>query len=250
MANHGDRFRTVRRACTIGTAVLVVVLAAGVVRSAGAAESAAVRAQANAIQAARDAARAGERVHDAKAAADAAADRAAAAHTQKATQTAAHLAAVAAKAQLVYNRKAGRATRAQRALAKAGEQPVNPGANHRTTHKTTKQAQHEADEACAPAKHDADELEAAQKHLAHEQAKPHPNPAKIAELQATVDELSVTAAASAAACTTATATADAELASFRGFSRGVKHEGTPTVSENDPFPDNYEHSDNVELVGH
>jgi hypothetical protein len=253
---HG-RKRTVQLACSIGTAIAVVLFASPLAGAAGTAQSAAARVQASATQAARDAARAGERLHDAKAAAEAAADQATAAHTQSATAKAARLAAAAAAAQVVFNHKAALATRAQRAPASSTranpnvDPPFNAGTIAETTRETTKQAENEAKEACQTAKHDEHELEAAQRRLAHEQGKAKPNPERVAEFQAAVDAATAVAAASAAVCTTATATADAERASFDGLDLGTWHEGTPTVApESDPFPDNYVHSDNVELVGH
>jgi|GEM_PF-1719314 len=59
------------------------------------------------------------------------------------------------------------------------------------------------------------------------------------------------AAASAAAdATAAAASAQREAASFARLSRGTSVEGTATIPDSDPFPDNATHSDNVEVVSH
>ena len=137
-----------------------------------------------------------------------------------------------------------------RARRQTSETPFNPGTIPATTKETLKQAQTEAKIACKTADNDAKAVTKAQENLAKAQAKPKTTPEEIAALQAALDAATAAAAASAAACTTATATAATEQASFDGFNDGTKDEGTPTVTENDPFPDNYVHSDNVELVGH
>ena len=115
-----------------------------------------------------------------------------------------------------------------------------------------KQAKHEADDACNAADHDAKELEKAQEKLAHARKRSRRRRRRRSP-RCRPRSTRATAAAAASAADVHDRHRDRRRpssASFDGFNDGTKHEGTPTVTENDPFPDNYVHSDNVELVGH
>src|SRR5262249_10237260 len=64
------------------------------------------------------------------------------------------------------------------------------------------------------------------------------------------DAKTAAAATAQAAATDADTSAAREAASFARKSKGTSTEGTTTVPDSDPFPDNATHSDNVTVVGH
>ena len=71
-----------------------------------------------------------------------------------------------------------------------------------------------------------------------------------AAAQTTFDQKSAAAATAAAAAADAATNASREAASFARKSKGTSTEGTGEITETEPFPDNYLHSDNVSLVAH